>query len=138
MGTVHFFLEIEIIRKRGSHQIALNQSAYIQKILQPFHLADAHTVSTPLNSGSQLRETPDPADEEVDETEYRSMIGSLMYLMLCNRPDIVFAVGTLSGYDATTRRARVIGVPQSTYCAMLKKLHTWNSPSVLSQPKTCT
>jgi len=103
MGTAHFFLGIEIIRKRGTHQISLNQSAYIQKILERFHLADAHTVSTPLNPGSKLLETPDTADKEVNETEYRSMIGSLMYLMLCTRQDIAFAVGALSRYNNSPR-----------------------------------
>jgi len=105
MGTAHFFLGIEIIRKRTSHHISLNQSAYIQKILERFHLADADSVSTPLNPGSKLLETPDTADEEVDETEYRSMIGSLMYLMLCTRPDIAFAVGALSRYNTSPRES---------------------------------
>jgi len=105
MGTAHFFLGIEIIRKRASHQISLNQSAYIQKVLEGFHLADAHSVSTPLNPGSKLLETPDAADEEVDEREYRSMIGSLMYLMLCTRPDIAFAVGALSRYNNSPRES---------------------------------
>ena len=107
MGSAHFFLGIEIVR--GPQKISLNQSAYIQKILERFHLTNAHTVSTPLNPGTKLLETPDTSDREarvdrvvvgeVDETEYRSMIGSLMYLMLCSRPDIAFAVGVLSRYN---------------------------------------
>jgi len=97
MGSAHFFLGIEIVR--GPQKISLNQSTYIQKILERFHIMDVHTVSTPLNPGSKLLETPDKADEEVDETEYRSMIGSLKYHMLCTRPDIAFAVGALSRYN---------------------------------------
>jgi len=111
MGSAHFFLGIEIVR--GPQKISLNQSAYIQKILERFHLTNAHTVSTPLNPGTKLLETPDTSDREaqvdrvvdgeVDETEYRSMIGSLMYLMLCTRPDIAFAVGVLSRYNNSPR-----------------------------------
>jgi len=105
LGTAHFFLGIEIIRKRDYHQISLQQNAYIQKILERFNLANAHTVSTPLNPGSRLEGpgTPNAEDEEVDETVYRSMIGSLMYLMLCTRPDIAFAVGALSRYSSLPR-----------------------------------
>ena len=105
MGTAHFFLGIEIIRKRNSHQISLNQFAYIQKILERFHHTDAHTVSTPLKPGSKLLEadTTNSGKKEVDETEYQSMIGSLMYLMLCTRQDIAFAVGALSRNNNSPR-----------------------------------
>jgi len=105
LGTAYFFLGIEIVRKPKT--ITLNQSAYIQKILQRFNLADAHTVSTPLNPGRKLEGTCDTADEEVDETVYRSMIGSLMYLMLCTRPDITFVVGALSRYSSLPRTSHM-------------------------------
>ena len=105
LGTAHFFLGIEIIRKH--HQITLCQSAYIQKILKRFNLTDAHTVSTPLSPGRKLEGTPNGADEETDETVYRSMIGSLMYLMLCTRPDIAFTVGALSRYSSLPRTSHL-------------------------------
>ena len=109
LGTAHFFLGIEIIRKRDTHQITLCQAEYIKKILERFNLADAYTVSTPLNPGSKLEGTPDDAEEEeaVDETVYRSMIGSLMYLMLCTRRDIAFAVGALSRYSSLPRTSHM-------------------------------
>ena len=109
LGTAHFCLGIEIIWKRNTpgHQITLCQSGYIQKILERFNLADAHTVSTPLNPGSKLEGTPDTVDEEVDDTVYCSMIGSLMYLMLCTGPDIAFAVRALSRYSSLPRTSHL-------------------------------
>jgi len=111
LGTADFFLGIEIIRKRDSHQIALCQSAYIQKVLKRFNIADAHTLSTQLSSASKLEGTPGARDEgedsEVNEIVYHSMIGSLMYLMLCTRPDIAFAVGALSRYSSLPRTSHM-------------------------------
>ena len=46
-------------------------------------------------------------DSDADETEYRSMIGSLMYLMLCTRPDIAFAVGALSRYNNSPKESHM-------------------------------
>ena len=97
LGTAQFFLGIEIIRKH--HQMTLCQSAYIQKILERFNLSNAHRVSTQLNLGSKLKGTPNAEDEKTDETVYCRMIGSLMYLMLCTRPHIAFAVRALSQYS---------------------------------------
>ena len=77
-------------------------------------MTGAYTVSTPLSPGTKLAGTTtttmpiddppiDDADLNADETEYRSMIGSLMYLMLGTRPDIVFAVGARSRYHNSPR-----------------------------------
>ena len=109
LGTAHFFLGIEIIRERNpfGHRITLSQSAYIQKVLERFNLEDAHTVSTPLDPGTRLQGTPGTLDEEADETVYRSLIGTLMYLMLCTRPDIAFAVGALSRYNSLPRTSHM-------------------------------
>ena len=108
LGTAHFFLGIEIKRKRNIKQITLCQSAYIQKVLESFNLVEAHTASAPLNPGTKLEENSGTVgDEEVDETVYRSMIGSLMYLMLCTRPDIAFAVGALSRYCSLPRTSHL-------------------------------
>jgi hypothetical protein len=52
-------------------------------------MADAKPVSTPMSMMIAL--DPDEDGEAVDQREYRSMIGSLLYLMV-TRPDIQFTV----------------------------------------------
>jgi len=105
LGRAHYFLGVQIVQL--PRQITLNQATYIEKILERFNMANAYTVSTPLNPGTKLESltgtrthiqdsTPEVEDSDADETEYRSMIESLMYLMLCTRPDIAFTVGALS------------------------------------------
>ena len=106
LGRAHYFLGIQIVQLPC--QITLNQATYIQKILQRFNMANTYMVSTPLNPGTRLEsltgtrtliQEAEGKDSDADETAYRSMIGSLMYLMLCTRPNIAFAVGALSRYN---------------------------------------
>ena len=95
LGTAHFFLGIAIKRNHDINLMTLCQSLYIQKVVERYNVVEAHTASTPLNPG--IEGNPSRVDdEEVEETVYRSMIGNLMYLILCPRPDIAFVVGALS------------------------------------------
>ena len=53
------------------------------------------TVGTPVSPGTHLEKL---AEEEavVEQQQYQSVVGSLMYLSVCTRPDIAYAVGTFS------------------------------------------
>ena len=82
--------------------ISLCQSAYIDQILDRFGLTDAKTASTPLEQSIDL--TPGSSHISNDtltdshSSLYREIIGSLMYLSVMTRPDITYAVSTLSRY----------------------------------------
>jgi hypothetical protein len=57
--------------------------------------------STPLDPYSQIEDLPPPTEEDKRlkpwvHSQYRSIVGSLMYLMVGTRPDIGYAVSTLS------------------------------------------
>ena len=58
-------------------------------------MMDCKIMATPM--GSNLKLLSDASSETVDATICRQMIGSLIYLMN-TRPDILFAVNTLSQY----------------------------------------
>jgi hypothetical protein len=57
-------------------------------------------VSTPMSSTALLG--PDEDGEAVDQREYMSMIGSLLYLTAA-RPNIQFAVGLCMRFQASPR-----------------------------------
>jgi len=58
-------------------------------LLRKFDMGEAKPLSTPMSKTTALDE--DKEGEAVDQKEYRSMIGSLLYLT-ATRPDIQFAV----------------------------------------------
>jgi len=99
LGPAHFFLGMRIVRKPIERKITLAQDQYIETLLKRFGFQDCYPVSTPLDPGAQLVSSQ-PGDIAADETKYRSLLGSVMYLMLCTRPDLAFAVGVLSKFSS--------------------------------------
>jgi len=99
LGAAHFFLGMRIIRKSHERKIILLQDQYIDTVLKRFGFENSYPVSTPMEPGSQLF-IPDHSEAPEDYTVYRSILGSVMYLMLCTRPDLAYAVGALSKYSA--------------------------------------
>lgn len=82
--------------ERTNNTICLSQSAYISNVLKKFNMADCKSVSTPLPS--QINYEDLNSDENYN-APCRQLIGSLMYIMLCTRPDISTAVNILSRYS---------------------------------------
>ncbi|GJW71145.1 retrovirus-related pol polyprotein from transposon TNT 1-94 [Tanacetum coccineum] len=76
--------------------IFINQSKYANEILKKFDLHKSNPVDTPIVERTQLDE--DLLGIPVDQTQYRSMIGSLMYLT-ASRHDLVFAMYTMTDVD---------------------------------------
>jgi len=102
LGPVRRFLGLEITRlTSGGYR--LSQEGYIHSILSRFGLASANTVSTPLAKDSILDLSATENDKLVDQRNYLSIIGSLMYAALGTRPDIAFAVTKLSQYNHKPR-----------------------------------
>jgi hypothetical protein len=62
---------------------------YTEDLMMKFNMAELKPVSTPMSSAASLG--PDEDGEVVDQREYRSMIGSLIYLT-ATRSDIKFTV----------------------------------------------
>ncbi|GKA10180.1 hypothetical protein Tco_0689613 [Tanacetum coccineum] len=66
-----------------------NQSKYVKEMLKKSSLEDSKPIKTPMSSETKL--TRDEDEEPINETKYRGMIGSLLYLT-ASRPDIMFSV----------------------------------------------
>lgn len=103
LGALHFFLGLEVCQE--SDGIFLGQGKYIVEILQRFGMMDCKSMPTPMVSNLKLLN--DALSNRVDSTIYRQMIGSLMYLTN-TRPDICFAVNTLSQFMVEPRRVHWI------------------------------
>jgi hypothetical protein len=83
MGDLIFFLIIQV--KRMKEGIFIHQAKYTKDLMKKFNMAELKPVSTPMSTAAAL--DPDENVDAVDQGEYRSMIGSLLYLTVI-RPDI--------------------------------------------------
>lgn len=92
LGEMKHFLGIDF--SRTGSQIRMSQEEYILKILKKFGMSDCRPRTTPCESNPNAYEKE--GDEPVDQTSYRQMVGSLIYAMVCTRPDLSYAVTKLS------------------------------------------
>jgi hypothetical protein len=88
MGELTFFLGIQV--KQTKQGTFVHQAKYTKDLMKKFNMAELKPLSTPMSSVASLG--PNEDGEAVDQREYMSMIGSLLYLTT-SRPDIQFAVG---------------------------------------------
>ena len=96
-GEIHHFLGLKINRDRNRKIIAINQEHFADQILSRFGMTDCNPVSTPLDASVHLQQA-DEESENADITNYRQIIGSLMFLMIGTRLDIATAVSIVSQF----------------------------------------
>jgi len=91
---IKYFIGIKIDTKES--KVELSQSAYIKNILLKFKMEQCNSVNSPLPSKLNF----DLLDsDERDDSPCQSLIGCLMYVMLCTRPDLSISVNLLSRYS---------------------------------------
>ena len=103
LGEAKKILGMEIARDRQRGTLCLTQKQYLKKVLQRFGMSEkTKPVSTPLAPHFKLSASQCPKTEEereyMSKVPYSNAVGSLMYAMVCTRPDISHAVGTVSRY----------------------------------------
>ena len=107
MGSLHFCLGVSVEQsKKGA---SLSQKQNIEKLLKRYGLRDANPVRTPLDPNFKLV-ADDGISKPVDNVQYQSMIGSLLYAAIATRPDIVQAVGALSQFNSAPTEAHLTAV----------------------------
>nr|GEX86511.1 retrovirus-related Pol polyprotein from transposon TNT 1-94 [Tanacetum cinerariifolium] len=102
MGEMKFFLGLQV--NQFSNGIFINQSKYILNILKRFRMENCDTIPTPMIKQAKLK--LDLVGKPVDHIDYRSMIGSLMYVT-SSRPDIMFATCMCARYQANPNEHHV-------------------------------
>jgi hypothetical protein len=102
LNVAKFILGMEIKRDHANKKIWLNQRKYVETILQRFNMHVSKPVKVPIPIGVKLSADQCPKTQEEEEdmshVSYVSVVGSLMYEMVCTRPNIAHAVGVLSMY----------------------------------------
>jgi hypothetical protein len=98
LGSLSYYLGIEV--KQGSEGIKLYNSTYAAKLLDRGGLGSCNGCAAPMEPRLKLSKWS--SSPPIDATTYRSIIGSLRYL-LHTRPDLSFSVGYLSRFMSEHR-----------------------------------
>ncbi|KAJ0566009.1 putative RNA-directed DNA polymerase [Helianthus annuus] len=98
LGKMKYFLGVEI--SQTEEAIEVSQEKYAKEVVKRFGMEEANPVHVPMVPGAVL--TKLGSGEEVDETLYKSLVGSLMYLTV-SRPDIMYVVSLISRFMAKPR-----------------------------------
>ncbi|GKD10648.1 retrotransposon protein, putative, ty1-copia subclass [Tanacetum coccineum] len=95
LGEAKKILGMEIVRDRSRKILRVSQSGYVSKILNNFRIDNGKSVKMPLGGHFKLslKDCPvrDCDVERMSKVSYANAVGSLMYLMVCTRPDIAYA-----------------------------------------------
>ncbi|CAA7038049.1 unnamed protein product [Microthlaspi erraticum] len=97
LGHANRILGMDIERDRAAGVLTLSQTSYIKKILQVFRVDEAKAVSTPIGAHFKLAAIQEE-DESACEVPYCNAVGSIMYAMICTRPDVAYAIGLVSRF----------------------------------------
>jgi hypothetical protein len=105
MGELTFFLGIQV--KQTKQGTFVHHAKYTNDLMKKFNMMEFKAVSTLISSTASLG--PDEDGEAVDQREYRSMIGSLLYLT-ATRPDIQFVVGLCTRFQTSPHSSHRMAV----------------------------
>jgi hypothetical protein len=109
LGEAAYILGIKIYRDRSKRLIGLSQDTYIDKVLKMFHMQDSKKDFLPMSHGVSLckSQCPSTSDEQekMSGIPYASAIRSIMYVMLCTRPVIAYALSVASRYQSNLGEA---------------------------------
>ncbi|KAJ4719824.1 Retrovirus-related Pol polyprotein from transposon TNT 1-94 [Melia azedarach] len=117
LGAARKILGMEIYRDRSKKKLFLSQKGYIQKILSRFGMSTAKPIDTPSAANAHLSVAFAPKSVEEKEymsrVPYTSAVGSLMYAMVCTKPDLAQSVSVVS---------RFMGEPSKEHWQAVKRI----------------
>ncbi|KAK2981308.1 hypothetical protein RJ640_007009 [Escallonia rubra] len=102
MGEANYMLGVNIFRDRSKRLLGLSQKGYLEEILERIQMHKSKPIDTLAAKGDlSLKNCPKTPKEKEKMTHvpYSGVIGSLMYSMMCTRPDICYAIGLVSRYQ---------------------------------------
>ncbi|CAI7879824.1 unnamed protein product [Closterium sp. NIES-53] len=106
LGELRSYLGLQITRDIARRTITLTQSHMVHQVLQRFGFHFSLPQATPLSTSHSL--SAPPLDESIEPIgTYPELVGCLMYLMTCTRPDLVYPLCLLARYMAPSRHPKV-------------------------------
>ncbi|KAK8715402.1 hypothetical protein V6N13_042736 [Hibiscus sabdariffa] len=99
-GEAAYILGVKIYRDRSRRILGLSQSTHIDKVLKRFSMEESKRGFLPMRHGISLSKEMCPSSpqerERMSQIPYALAIGSIMYAMICTRPDLSYALSMTS------------------------------------------
>ncbi|CAI7904214.1 unnamed protein product [Closterium sp. NIES-54] len=106
LGELRSYIGLQITRDRARRTITLTQSHMVYQVLQHFGFQFSSPQPTPLSTSHSL--SAPPSNESVEPSGlYPELVGCLMYLMTCTRPDLAYPLSLLALYVGPGRHRKV-------------------------------
>jgi hypothetical protein len=103
-GAAEYILGLQIERNRAQKFLILHQSDYIEHILQVAVMSDCKPLDLPAAPHTKLTSDMCPASQtdnlQLQRIPYRSVVGSLLHLVMNTRPDIAYAVSQVCRFTS--------------------------------------
>ena len=97
LGEIKEFLGVEIIRDRSRRSLIITQRSFISKILEKYNKLNNKPKALPLPIGVKISKNLEENDSTITKN-YQQQIGSLIYLTIFTRPDLVYSVNYLARF----------------------------------------
>ena len=114
LGEASYILGVKIYRDRSKRMMGLSHARYIDTVLKRFSMENSKGGLIPSNHGIILSKKMSPKTdlerERMKKITYASAVGSIMYSMICTRPDVTYALGAVSRYQADPGESHWIAV----------------------------
>jgi hypothetical protein len=122
-GIPEWFIGIKIERNRSENKIFLSQEQKIDQLLIDTDLLECKKCATPMMENIKFEMEPE-FETKADKRTYQAIIGSLIYLATCTRPDIAFSVAKLVQYMSNPYESHFNGIKHILrYLKGTKQLH---------------
>ncbi|KAK6145268.1 hypothetical protein DH2020_022088 [Rehmannia glutinosa] len=102
MGELTFFLGLQV--KQLKDGTFISQTKYTRDLIKKFGMEEKSSLKIPMNTSVKM--DMDADGKPVDQTRYRALIGSLLYLTE-SRPDITFAVGVCAKFQSAPKESHM-------------------------------
>ena len=107
LGETSYILGIKIYRDRSKKMLGLSQSRCIDLILKRFNMEASKRSYLPASHGIRLSKKICPKTSEerkwMNEIPYASAVGSIIYTMLCTKPNVAYTLDVASKFQADLR-----------------------------------
>jgi len=102
MGELNYFFGLQI--KQLNHGTFLSQTKYCKELLKKFNMESCKESVTPMETNCYL--DSDDKGANVDQTKFRGLIGSLLYLT-ASRPDIMFNMCLCARFQSNPKESHL-------------------------------